>query len=375
MRLPELYLTLDAPDIQDDYAVSYMRPFFEKGSASMIANVETVPALLRLPGLILPVTVNSEEYDNSYVCSPYTACVSYAKEELSKLHFPLLERILRALIEGLSGVLKKARINAVVCVNNWMLSTNLYPALKPADIPAIRDLIVGRYPHHAVMFRSLNSHTNKALIKSFRRNGFILAPSRQVYLFDPALSEYGARHNSKMDARKLETTEYEIAGHDDITEDDYARIVELYNLLYLEKYSRHNPQFTLELIAHWHRNKLLHMQGLRGRDGRLDGVVGCFEQNGITSAPLVGYDTSMPKHLGLYRMLIALVLKRAQDHDMVLNLSSGASGFKLLRGGHGFIEYSAVYIAHLPRPRRFVWRLLAFLLTFLGVPLMKVMKL
>lgn len=357
------------------YALNYLRPFINEDSQKIIANVETKAALLDTGENLFPVTINFEEYESSYVCSPYTACVSYAKEEMSKLNNKLLEMLLSSTVNVLSLFLKKATINKIVSVNNWLLSTNLYAQWDERNIPEIKTFLIQNFSDHAIMFRSLNRYSNPDLLDEFKDSGFILVPSRQVYIFDMRLHNYLDRHNTQIDLKLLNKTKYKIVDHHDITEDDYPRIVELYNFLYLEKYSYHNPQFTRTCIANWHQGKLLYMKGLRNADGILDGIIGCFEKDGITSAPLVGYNTNISRNIGLYRMLIALILKRAAENDLVLNLSSGAADFKRMRGGTPFIEYSAVYICHLPLGKRIIWHVTNFLLTNVGVPLMKAFKL
>jgi Acetyltransferase (GNAT) domain len=134
----------------------------------------------------------------------------------------------------------------------------------------------------------------------------------------------------------------------------------------LKKYSYYNPRFTEAAIRLWREQRLLEMFGLRSPEGRLDGVVGCFGRDRVLSAPLVGYDTSLPQKLGLYRMLIALVLRQAARQALTLNLSAGASGFKRLRGGVAHLEYTALFCAHLPPHRRAMWRTLTWLLTEVG---------
>lgn len=362
-------------DTERKYTHDYMRPFMEGPSQQMISNLDTQSALLDTDDILLPVTINNEEYDNTYVCSPYTACVSYAKEELVKLKNKPLEITLGFISTMMGWLLKKASINKIVSVNNWMLSTNLYAAWDGSNISAIRKFLVAEFPNHALMFRSLNWHSSAALMKEFKKDGFVFVPSRQVYIFDDELFPWMQLKHSKRDARTLLKTKYKIINHTDITEADYPRIVELYNLLYLEKYSYHNPQFTLQCISYWHKTGLLQMQGLRNASGILDGVIGYFEKNGITTAPLVGYDTNKPKNLALYRILIALALQRAKNNKLVLNLSSGASGFKILRGGQAFIEYSAIYIRHLPWSRKVIWHLMNTLLTYIGIPIMNTFKL
>ena len=362
-------------DEVESFTLDYMKPFLLDDSTSMIANVITTGAILKSGCMFFPVTINNEEYDNSYVCSPYTACVSYAQEEMDKLNNKLLEIVLGGISQTLGLFLKKAKINQVVCVNNWMLSTNLYPLWNGADIPEICDYFTKEFPEHALVFRSLNEHSNAELLNSLKSNRFIIVPSRQVYIFDRDISPFTTRNNTQIDIKTLKKTEYEIINHGDLKESDYLRIVELYNLLYLEKYSKHNPQFTKGCVAYWHKKKLLTMIGLRNKEGMLDGIIGFFEMDGITSAPLVGYDTNIHKQKAIYRMLMALAIGRANDEGLILNLSSGAAEFKRLRGGQPFIEYSAVYINHLPMGKRLVWRLTNLLLTYLGVPIMKVFKL
>jgi len=58
-------------------------------------------------------------------------------------------------------------------------------------------------------------------------------------------------------------------------------------------------------------------------------------------------------------MLFALLVAEADVHGLVLNLSAGASHFKMLRGATAVEEFDAVYDRHLPVHRRIVWSGLA----------------
>lgn len=356
------------------YTDRYLSAFISEGSQALIKNVDTEFDVIDTGSIKFPVTINEEEYDNCYVCSPYNACVPYVQDETQKLNKPILEGLICCISNALACLLRGASINKIVSVNNWMLSTNLYPEWDGEELSKIVGEIVVKNPSHAVMFRSLNKFSNATLIDEFIRNKFIIIPSRQVYIYDNT-SDYLQRHNNKIDFKLLENTQYTVINHSDIQSSDYHRIVELYNMLYLDKYSRHNPQFTQRCIEHWHKNNLIYFTGLRGTNGQLDGVVGFFKKNGIITAPVVGYDTSKDRRLGLYRMLMALTLKSSIEQKMVLNLSSGASEFKRMRGGQPYIEYSAVYVKHLPLGRRCVWYLMNFLLTYIGVPIIKRFKL
>ncbi|HVY71025.1 MAG TPA: GNAT family N-acetyltransferase, partial [Verrucomicrobiae bacterium] len=73
---------------------------------------------------------------------------------------------------------------------------------------------------------------------------------------------------------------------------------------------------------------------------------------GTTSVPFIGYDTSLPQELGLYRVLVTMLLQRTAEEKLLLNYSSGAGDFKRRRGGEPVIEFNAIYTRHLPARRR-----------------------
>jgi hypothetical protein len=75
--------------------------------------------------------------------------------------------------------------------------------------------------------------------------------------------------------------------------------------------------------------------------------------------------------MGIYRLLTQACLNEAIRQKKILNFSAGAAQFKRLRGGEPEIEYSLIYIQHLNVFRRVTWRIMAFLLNRLAVPLMK----
>ncbi len=61
------------------------------------------------------------------------------------------------------------RARDTVHVNNWLLSTNLYPALSEAQIRAITTHLIARFPTHAIAWRSVNTVAGEALLNAHRR--------------------------------------------------------------------------------------------------------------------------------------------------------------------------------------------------------------
>ncbi len=147
--------------------------------------------------------------------------------------------------------------------------------------------------------------------------------------------------------------------------------MQLYGLLYLDRYSTLNPQFTPAFIAMTHSTGLLRYSGLRDAAGQLVAIAGCLVRGGILTTPIVGYDTALPRAHGLYRLACVLLTQMAQSYGVRLNSSAGAAAFKRLRGAHGEIEYTAMFSGHLTAPRRAGIAAMEFLLNRLAVPLMQ----
>lgn len=332
----------------------------------LLRNVSTQGAYIDLEDETLPLTINRREFGNSYVCSPYSAYVTYTREELGLLKNPFLIAGLRVVL-GVSGLLlKMGRINRVVQVNNWLCSTNLYPHLKPGSLAQATSTLLKHYPDYAVMWRSLNYDTNPGLIEELKEQGYELFPARQVYLFDARDPSFKKKRMLQSDFSMLKKTDLVLVDHDDIGEADYERIEALYQNLYILKHSSLNPQMTADFIRLNHQHKLLTFKGLRDKSGILQGVIGYFEKAGVLATHLIGYNTDLPQEMGLYRMLSALLFREAIDKGLMLNFSSGAAHFKRLRGGKPVLEYTAIYNKHLPLLQRWSWSMLAWAARTIG---------
>ena len=168
----------------------------------------------------------------------------------------------------------------------------------------------------------------------------------------------------------LHASDYAFVEAYEIGPEDYPRMAELYAKLYLDKYTSLNPRYTAHFMEAAHRGNLLTFFGLR-RGGRLDGIIGFFEEGAVMSAPVVGYDTSVPQELGLYRRLMAIGMHRARQGNRLYNMSAGAAGFTRNRSAVPALEYSAVYGRHLSPPNKAATRIVEAILNLVGKPLLK----
>jgi hypothetical protein len=338
-----------------------------------IANLDAEVHQVEAGPYSFPATLASPRESNAWVVSPATTYGRYAVEESERLAPAWSRPPLRAATAWAAREMQVTGLGRAVSVNNWLLSTNLYPPIETPMVETLRDRCIARWPTSALWFRSLNRVQHGPWLDALVAAGFQLIPTRQVYLFQDLQANRSS--DLKRDLSLMRKTVLQPVAHQEFQPADFARSERLYAQLYLEKYSALNPAYTAEFLRRWHQAGLLRMAGWRDADGLLQAVVGIFSQGDISTAPIVGYNTSLPQSWGLYRLLMAQAFRHAIESQTVLNLSAGASSFKRLRGGMPTIEYSAVYGRHLPsRSRRFLWILQAVTSGF-GVPLMKWMKL
>ncbi len=355
---------------------AFAKLFSEHKSQELIANVNTQFKLLKIADdIYLPVTINDEEWENSFVCSPFTAYALYSKDELrltisnAFIQFPLL-----LVIKLLGKWLKWGQLNKNIHVNNFLLSTNPYPNWHGEEIELITEFIKQKYPHHAIIFRSLNTAQHTQLLTTFEQNNYQLIGSRQLYMFDLTMDNWLKHRNNKHDNKLIKKKKLIFLDHPEMG-DYIEQALQLYYKLYLKKYSQYNPQFTLDYFKKCYSENLIYFQGYKDENNVLKAFSGLFIIGDTITSPLVGYDTDAPQSDGLYIHCAQLAILYKLKSDLSLNLSSGAAEFKRLRGCVPAIEYSAIYIQHLSFKRRVTWLILTFISNKIGVPLLKKYKL
>jgi hypothetical protein len=349
----------------------FLQALLTSPSHRWVENVNSRMGLARIGKFCFPLTINDTEYENSYVCSPFTALISYPLDELSHIDSFAVRGAIRLLTAVMSPQLRFARINRVLCVNNAMLSTNLYPSWMGESLNLLTRELASRYPRHAIMFRSLNFATTPKLCEAFQASDYQFVPSRLLYVIDPNDRTVLDKKNNQIDFRFLRQSTYSVVPHEGLTDRDDERIKSLYDQLYLKKYSRHNPQFSVELIRLFRRTRQVQFMGLRSKSGELVGIIGTIEMNGQFTTPIVGYDFGLPATDGLYRLLTTLVIQKAFAEKKLFNMSSGVGKFKKHRGAVPFLEYSAIYTRHLPGLPRLMWRTVACLMKRVAAPLVQ----
>ncbi|MBI2332998.1 MAG: GNAT family N-acetyltransferase [Chloroflexi bacterium] len=360
---PELFTrenihTLPFPHTDDgDYARRYLIPLMTDDPQKYIRNVHNTQLMaVRAGETIIPITVSDFHPQNTYTVSPYSHYVSYgAFEEVKHLNNLLAEVAVKVVMTPVSWYFRYAELDKVVFVNNYLLSTNLYPSVNSDQLSALSEALIHWFPDRAIVFRSVDQKKNPHIYQTLEGLGYDLVLSRQVCYMDPVAAL--KTRQCKEDLRVLKKNGYEVVNGKGLSDEELHRAVELYSLLYLQKYSYYNPQFTFEFLKLAREQETLHMYGLK-KDGRLNGIMGFFVRNGAMTQPLFGYDTSLPLEEGLYRLLTLVTLQEGVKRGLLVHASGGVGKFKKVRGGESVTEYNAVYTQHLPKRRQLPWKLI-----------------
>lgn len=354
-------------------ALSLCELFKSEPTENLISNLSTSLGLRTLGRHLLPTTINSNLLQPTcYLCCPSVAYIDYARDELRHFSdFRLLSAMLDALLRLGYPLIQAAQLDRQVQINNWLLATNPIPDVTLEALRATTQAIAQENPGHVVVWRSLNDFSDRDAIEIFRQAGYRMYPARQIYMFDCRDAEPKLGRDERRDRVLLENGDFKPVASAEFREDDYVRAQVLYQHLYLEKYTWLNPQYTPAFMKSALVNGILEFRGLRAEDGQLVGVIAFFDCGCTMTAPIVGYDATVPQEKGLYRMLMALASKRARERKMLYNMSAGAASFKRNRGGIAALEYSAVYNAGLAPKNRLAALLVRKILQWVGIPVLR----
>lgn len=348
----------------------YLTALIKQGTRHYIDNIDAEMQILQIDKLIFPLLIVHNNYQNSYVCSPY-GYLSLGLEELHLIKNRFFRTIAEKAIKGLQSLLRKGKINQLVYVNNWLFSTDLYPPeLTIKHLQWITNFLKAKFPDHAIVFRSLNKGTTGKLKRDLKQCGFKFIANRQVYITNPTDQALFKTRIVKSDLKLWHEKEYELIEKEQLSEEDEKRILDLYRHLSIEQHSSLNPKLNERFIKLMLKDPLFQVKALK-KDGTIDGVTGYFNLHKTFICPFFGYDKNQKEPNRLYRLLSTTLLLEASKQSHTFHQSAGASFYKTIRRAKSYLEYHGAYTRHLPLRQRSSWWLIKTILNTAAIPLMK----
>ncbi|MEK3889224.1 hypothetical protein [Bacillus sp. FSL K6-3431] len=322
------------------------------GLTEKIRNVHSEVYAIRAGNWIYPLTVTTENYDDSWIVSPYGQYVVSLEDELAQYIDSRFSRsIIRAVIRFQGGCIRRVK-NRIIYIHNFLVSTNLYASKCNIDMEKMTAFLTKEFPEHAIGFRSLNEKTALDWIDQLRNAGYLPYGSRVIYYWHPAeRMTKGQRKDHARDRsilRKSGLTKKVV-----LSEIDMDECERLYDKLYLQKYSPNNPQYTARYMHEMCQSGKFDMITLNNDICVAFG--GYFIMNGQMATPFFGWDTDIDEKDGIYRMLSNQLYEKAREKVILMNNSGGAGSYKKARGCQPEMEYSYIYTKHLPVKDRLNW--------------------
>ncbi|QID17312.1 GNAT family N-acetyltransferase [Nitrogeniibacter mangrovi] len=340
------------------------------GAGVWLDNARGAVHTLEDDGHSLSLVLADDDPGTSYVASLISAWPRYGCDE-ARRHLPLPARPAASLALGpLAALMRAGRLHRAAFVGNELVSTNLLPDLSADAWRRVRDAAIALAPARPLVLRNVCEAIRSGLPARLERAGWLLVPARTVYLCDPADPAVRRRNNNKNDARLLKREDVRFVSPEAIVPADLPALRALFRQLFMERHSALNPDFSDAFFELCRTRRYLELHGLR-HDGRWVGVVGFLHRHGWLTTPLLGYDLSAPRELGLYRRLMAHGQRAALACGARLHLSAGAGEFKRSRGGEPVLEFTALYVAHLPRGPRAAATAFAATLARLAPPVLR----
>ena len=219
-----------------------------------------------------------------------------------------------------------------VQVGSWPFSTSLRETLSDSDLIAVLDSVIEQYPERPIALRHMFEDSPPALLATLAQRGFQRLPARVVYTLDTSQAIKPKASHLKRDLALLARSDLTVVADADFSAQDLERALRLYQTIYRHRHSLRNPDYSIEFLQ-WARYRgLIELLGLRSSTGQICAFAARHNQGSTTSVPMLGYDLEADRRDGLYRQLVAVLVREAGVRQQTFDFSSGAGDFKRKRG-------------------------------------------
>lgn len=354
------------------YHKNLLLPLMKHGLNHYIDNIQAVINILAIDDQLLPLTiVDTFSEQQAYTCSVYGHYIGQGLKSLSLIENPLFRRLARHGLKGLGKLMRWGQIHKTVYINHWPFSTDLHSQkLTEEQVQQIVDFLQQRFPHHALVWRSIDRQTNPLLFQNMQKSRCHLIASRQIFLTDTNQTELFETRIIKSDMRLWQKFAHHLVEPQELDSSEIEQICHIYHTWIIEHHSALNPQFNAHFIKLLLEKKLLHFK-LYVENGQIEGFIGYIHKGDLFHCPFIGFNKNHHDHQRIYRLLSTLLLQEAAKEKRLFHQSAGASFYKKVRRAQAEQEYFAIFTRHLSWRKRISWHTLKLVMNKIAMPLMR----
>lgn len=339
--------------------IEYLKNLVNRGLEFYIDNCGAKIIIMEYDDIYFPLLICENIEKQTYISSLISSYIDYPKQILNN-------RFVSFCLNILKNILRLGKLDKVIYVNHWLISTNVHYDFSEEQIAEITKFLKNKFPDYAIVFKNIAKEINETIFISLKNNKYKFLINRKSYYINK--NNFNAVYKKtslKSDLSLYKKGKYKFS-HDI---KNWAKKEDLYKNLYLEKYTELNPMYNknfFEMCSNIFDNK-----ALLNSQNDIVGFYIPFVLGKTVVVPCIGYDTSISQKEGLYRLLILDSINYAKQHHCNLNLSSGVGEFKQKRGAEPYWEYLAIDYSHLNIFRKLLYFLLIKITNKISFPLVK----
>lgn len=350
---------IDADERQDDLLTALLA----EGADRLLANAGGAELrAVDVAGVRVPLAVCPDTSPRASILQPTAHYLDYPSIEIAKVSSFWTESRLKLATQPLRQLFKIGGIDRVAYLNHWL--TTAAPPIRASTAELRRSFaeIAGDYPGHAVVIPNVVPALHGDYPNRLEAAGCLLIPSRVVWIYDPAKSRLGSafqnrRHSMNKARRARESLAPGMVGRKELCRrlDEVHR---LYRELYIDRYSRLNPQYTETFFARLIESPAIEATGWVDPDDRLEMFSLDRTVEGAMVWSVKGHSLEAVRPRRLNGACFGHYIVRADAEGGPSNWGGGSGQFKRQRGAEPAQEFDAVYLRHLKKGRRMPWQIL-----------------
>lgn len=328
-----------------DFKLDILLALIKRGPKYYIDNINVEIVLCVVNDKWVPIVINHGDDRYCYLVSFINHYAIDAKEKLNSIKNVFLNFLFDKLLYLIRKLLSFFNCDRVIYINNWLFSTTPNIVLTTDELKEITSYFCKKYPHYLIMIRNVNKRLYKTFMNSALDNGYLFFKDELAYIFELYKSKVKFTNHLKKDFALFKKSSYLLKRVDKLSNNELLEIKRRFWQLYIEKYNC-NPQYN----EHWFKlileNKLTEFFLVKER-GTILGFHCKYFHEGFKIAAFLGYDTTMDKKNGIFRLLWIPSIKDSIVSKVPLYVSTGVGGFKQNRGATNVRTYNLLYVKHL----------------------------